>query len=60
MMEGDARRLSVLLRFSDERGLQRWEQVISLTVLVEARDGHLLMTPNIEDLGEPRKTPAEP
>ena len=60
MVEGDARRLSVLLRFNDERGLQRWEQVISFTVLVESRSGHLLMRANDFDLGEPRKTAAEP
>jgi len=60
MVEGDARRLGVLLRFNDERGLQRWEQVISFTVLVESRSGHLLMRANDFDLGEPRKTAAEP
>jgi len=57
LVEGDERRLSVLLRFRDERGLERWEQFIGFTVLSESRGGVLLRRAIDLDLGEPRKTP---
>ncbi len=56
--EGDELRLSVVLRFTDERGLQRWEQVIPFVVRWVQRGSAMAMRSSIIELGEPRKAPA--